>query len=127
MLNPSCRRPFETNLRPFTLTEILDPDLLNKILVSPRIRAQQTFELLFAPEAGNPKINDIRSTYEGVREWTYGNFEGALVDDVNKERRAVGQPDWDIVSHPQVSVRAFFMVQRNSRMLKHFLAVDARL
>lgn len=79
-------------------TEILDPDLLSKILVSPRTRAQKTCELLFAPEAGNPKIAQVKSTYEGVREWTYGDFEGALVSNVNKERRAAGRPDWDIVS-----------------------------
>lgn len=71
------------------------------------MRAQKTFELLFAPEASNAKINEIRSTYEGVREWTYGNFEGALVDNVNKKRRAAGQPDWDIVSRPQIIHSAF--------------------
>lgn len=105
--------------------EILDPDLLSKILVSPRTRAQKTCELLFAPEAGNPKIAEIKSTYEGVREWTYGDFEGALVANVNKERRAAGKPDWDIVSRDCCVHRR----ATSNALLTHDVSysVDARL
>lgn len=32
-----------------------------------------------------------------MREWTYGAYEGALAADVNRERAAKGEPEWDIV------------------------------
>jgi hypothetical protein len=43
-------------------------------MVSPRMRAQRTFELLFAgvPAADRPKMQ----IDERVREWTYGDYEG---------------------------------------------------
>jgi broad specificity phosphatase PhoE len=43
-------------------------------MVSPRTRAQRTFELLFAgvPTADRPKMQ----IDERVREWTYGDYEG---------------------------------------------------
>ena len=77
--------------------EILDPKTLSHVLVSPRTRAQHTYDLLFAglPESERPanKVIDER-----VREWTYGNFEGVLAKDVNAERAARGEKKWDIVS-----------------------------
>ncbi|KAK9899415.1 phosphoglycerate mutase-like protein [Cystobasidium minutum MCA 4210] len=113
---------------------ILDPDLITKILVSPRTRAQKTFELLFAPEAGNPKISEMKTTYEGVREWTYGDFEGALVGNVNKERRAAGRPDWDIwtqgceggESVQQMSDRVDEVVQYVRKMHNEWLSAEER-
>lgn len=78
-------------------SEILDPSKLSHVLVSPRSRAQKTYELLFAnvPADQQPK-NKV--TDERVREWTYGDQEGALAKDVNAERAARGESKWDIVS-----------------------------
>ena len=77
--------------------DILDPAQLSHVLVSPRSRAQKTYELLFGdvPADQQPK-NKV--TDERVREWTYGDFEGALAKDVNAERAAKGEKKWDIVS-----------------------------
>lgn len=77
--------------------EILDPKVISHVLISPRTRAQKTYELLFA---GLSKENHPQNvvTDERVREWTYGAYEGALAKDVNAERAKNGQPKWDIVS-----------------------------
>ena len=82
--------------------EILDPRPLSHVLVSPRTRAQHTYELLFSgvPESQRPSNKVID---ERVREWTYGDFEGALAKDVNAERALRGEKKWDIVGDNAVA------------------------
>lgn len=95
---PRCAFTADSHIR----AEILDPRTLSHVLVSPRTRAQHTYDLLFAgvPESQRPsnKVTDER-----VREWTYGDFEGALAKDVNAERASRGEKKWDIVGDNAVA------------------------
>ncbi|KAF8445813.1 histidine phosphatase superfamily [Boletus edulis BED1] len=65
----------------------LDPRNLVIAFISPRIRAQKTFDLLFGHL---PSIPDHVIT-DQVREWDYGDYEGLL-----KEEILAKQPDWNI-------------------------------
>ncbi|POW03417.1 hypothetical protein PSTT_11108 [Puccinia striiformis] len=58
--------------------KILDPQLLTKILISPRQRAKRTFELLFGESLPAFEIE------ENVREWTYGDYEGGVLLESNQ-------------------------------------------
>jgi probable phosphoglycerate mutase len=61
---------------------ILDPAHIKKAFVSPRARAQKTFQLLFEScPTGVPEY----SLEEGVREWEYGVAEGKVTKDIKKE------------------------------------------
>ncbi|KAL7010018.1 hypothetical protein EMMF5_000037 [Cystobasidiomycetes sp. EMM_F5] len=73
--------------------KLLDPAHIAHTLVSPRTRAQKTFQLLFPSSQTRPQNV---TTDERVREWTYGAYEGALVKDVNSERKAKGEKAWNI-------------------------------
>lgn len=56
----------------------VDPAKIGLALVSPRKRAQQTFEIIFAGVDNKP----VKTTTEEVREWDYGAHVCAnLVDD----------------------------------------------
>ncbi|KAH8120212.1 phosphoglycerate mutase-like protein [Phellopilus nigrolimitatus] len=52
--------------------KLLDPTTICHSLVSPRIRARRTFELLFSEQ---PQLPSHEFT-EKVREWDYGDYEG---------------------------------------------------
>ncbi|GAA5822217.1 hypothetical protein JCM10212_002494 [Sporobolomyces blumeae] len=68
---------------------VLDPTHLKHAFVSPRQRAQKTFQLLFEGSAtGVPE----HSLEEQVREWEYGVCEGKKTHEIRNE---VGS-DWDI-------------------------------
>ncbi|KZT41838.1 phosphoglycerate mutase-like protein [Sistotremastrum suecicum HHB10207 ss-3] len=75
---------------------LIDPTLLSGVMISPRIRARKTFELLFASSEIKPELH----IDERVREWTYGDYEGLLVHEVAEIRRKKGLPSgengWDI-------------------------------
>jgi probable phosphoglycerate mutase len=56
----------------------VDPAKIGLGLVSPRKRAQQTFDIIFAGVDNKP----AKTTTEEVREWDYGtNVRASLVDD----------------------------------------------
>jgi broad specificity phosphatase PhoE len=59
---------------PFPFPDLIDPQLLATVMVSPRTRAKRTFELLFQSldDADKPTLR----VDERVREWTYGAYEG---------------------------------------------------
>lgn len=77
-------------------TELIDPTLLASIHVSPRTRAQRTFELLFASTDEKPPLRIDKN----VREWTYGDYEGFYKHEAVASREAKGLPSgeggWDI-------------------------------
>jgi broad specificity phosphatase PhoE len=64
----------------------IDPERLAHIIVSPRIRAQQTYKILLPtkPEQATEK------TDERVREWTYGGYEGKTPKEIKEMRIAEG-------------------------------------
>ncbi|KAG8898888.1 hypothetical protein FRC01_010732, partial [Tulasnella sp. 417] len=66
---------------------LLDPENLSRIWVSPRQRARQTFELLFANLDELPP----HEICEDVREWDHGDYEGLLYEEI----KAKG-PGWSI-------------------------------
>lgn len=55
--------------------KILDPAHIQHVFVSPRQRAQKTYDLLFQDVDKKPSC----SVEEDVREWDYGVCEGALL------------------------------------------------
>lgn len=70
--------------------------MLTTVLVSPRIRAQRTLELLFASLEHKPTFQ----TDQRVREWTYGNYEGLYIHEIVDLRKKQGltheEGGWDI-------------------------------
>ncbi|KAG0152465.1 hypothetical protein CROQUDRAFT_35398 [Cronartium quercuum f. sp. fusiforme G11] len=76
--------------------KILDPRLISSTFVSPRTRAQRTFELLFPSEDSRPRAEVV----EDIREWTYGDYEGLWKHEVVKIRAEKGlksgKGGWDI-------------------------------
>ncbi|RKF53281.1 Sedoheptulose 1,7-bisphosphatase [Erysiphe neolycopersici] len=68
------------------LGKIIDPSRLVKIFVSPRIRAQQTHQLLFP----STETAHLRETSENIREWEYGKYEGLLTAEIKSLRKKRG-------------------------------------
>lgn len=54
--------------------KVLDPAHIQHVFVSPRSRAQKTFQLLFEEQGEKAPSFSLE---EGVREWDYGVCEGA--------------------------------------------------
>ncbi|KAI5477764.1 phosphoglycerate mutase [Pseudohyphozyma bogoriensis] len=67
--------------------KLLDPKHIQKAFISPRQRAQTTFQLLFAGSELPPW-----ETEEGVQEWDYGKYEGKTAATIRKEF----DPKWQI-------------------------------
>jgi broad specificity phosphatase PhoE len=62
---------------------------LEKIYISPRKRAQQTFDLLF--NSGGLKIGDEKVVLEDdITEWDHGMYEGWLGNEIRASRRERG-------------------------------------
>ncbi|EJU02843.1 phosphoglycerate mutase-like protein [Dacryopinax primogenitus] len=76
--------------------KLLDPSLISTTLVSPRLRAQRTFALLFSSSPSKPSA----TTDQRVREWTYGDYEGfyAWQAAASRAERGIpsGEDGWDI-------------------------------
>src|SRR4051794_2345124 len=76
--------------------------------VSPRRRAQRTFELLGIgcreklPWTNGEYINsEVRTearieVTEDIREWDYGDYEGKTSAQIGEEREVKGEGSWDI-------------------------------
>lgn len=60
-------------------SELLDPKKLTHVIISPRLRAQRTAELLFASVSDEQKEKMNWQTTEEVGEWQYGQYEGLHV------------------------------------------------
>jgi probable phosphoglycerate mutase len=77
---------------------ILDPSKIANVLVSPRVRARRTFELLF----DGPSRKDLEKKTEiteHIREWEYGAYEGLLTAAIRagrKERGLDTERPWNI-------------------------------
>lgn len=77
--------------------KLLDPARLGRIFVSPRTRAQKTFEILFENVTGQPST----TTTEDVAEWNYGDYEGLTAQeiiDLRKSRNLDLIKPWNIWS-----------------------------
>ena len=80
--------------------KLLDPRKFAHVFVSPRQRAQRTFDLLLGvsvrkdlAERGNV------TTTEDIAEWGYGDYEGVHPNDIRARRKERGLDQdrpWDI-------------------------------
>lgn len=78
-------------------SKFINPDHLTYIFVSPRLRAQQTLQLVLKslPQEVQAKIKII--TDNDVREWDYGDYEGLLTKQIKQLRSDRGldrDRDW---------------------------------
>lgn len=75
--------------------KLIDPRKLARVYVSPRARAQRTYELLFP--AASSSVSP--TTTEALAEWDYGAYEGLLTKEIRAARAAKGldaERPWDI-------------------------------
>lgn len=80
--------------------KLIDPTKLAQVFVSPRKRAQATFDLLF-DGAGKDALeqNGKISITEEIAEWDYGKYEGLLTKEIRARRKEQGldkEVPWDI-------------------------------
>ena len=75
--------------------QMIKPENLTRIFVSPRQRAQQTLQLLL--EDVDPEFKDKIPVEidEDVREWDYGDYEGITSAEINELRKKKGLDDKD--------------------------------
>ncbi|KAI4146206.1 MAG: hypothetical protein LQ341_002153 [Variospora aurantia] len=77
--------------------KLIDPAKLGQVLVSPRNRAQQTFDLLFAEaQAKALTVDNKVKTANELAEWNYGAYEGLLTSEILARRRDQGLDQWNI-------------------------------
>ncbi|KAF2029523.1 phosphoglycerate mutase [Setomelanomma holmii] len=81
--------------------KLIDPARVVKVFVSPRKRAQQTFNLLF--ESSGLSLGDEKvELKEDVAEWDHGMYEGWLGSEIRQSRKkrgivgAHGEEEWSI-------------------------------
>ncbi|MCJ1339108.1 hypothetical protein MMC09_004397 [Bachmanniomyces sp. S44760] len=82
--------------------KLVDLASLATIYVSPRVRAQQTFAILFEAymnTSGPLQSPDKTVTTESLAEWGYGDYEGLLTKQIRELRRSRGldqEREWNI-------------------------------
>lgn len=77
--------------------KLIDPSRVAHVYVSPRERAQATFNLLFSESLAS--INGRVSTTDRLAEWDYGEYEGMVTSQIRalrKEHGLDGERPWDI-------------------------------
>lgn len=78
--------------------KIVDPSRLAHLFISPRTRAQRTFEILF-DGAQQKDLSGKTETTEDIREWEYGAYEGLLTAQIRSARKDKGldqEKPWNI-------------------------------
>jgi broad specificity phosphatase PhoE len=78
--------------------KLIDPSKLTKVFISPRTRAQRTYDLLF-DDAARAALKEKVEITEDIREWEYGAYEGVTPTDIRKQRKEKGldtERPWDI-------------------------------
>jgi broad specificity phosphatase PhoE len=78
--------------------KLIDPSRLSRIFISPRTRAQRTYELLF-DSMSQKHLEGKSETTEDIREWEYGAYEGLLTAQIRaarKERGLDAERAWNI-------------------------------
>ncbi|KAI9688015.1 MAG: hypothetical protein M1820_010322 [Bogoriella megaspora] len=79
--------------------KLIDPSQLAHIFISPRQRAQSTFNLLFNEAAKSLNKSGRVSITEEIGEWGYGDYEGLLTHEIKAKRKERGldkDREWDI-------------------------------
>ena len=81
--------------------KLVDLEKVARVFVSPRARAQRTWEI-WVEEGGGVGVgggSDCVEVTEQIAEWDYGDYEGMLkkeIRDLRKERELDGEREWDI-------------------------------
>ena len=79
--------------------KLIDPSHVAQAWVSPRRRAQHTFDLLFGQDDRTSAIAGKVELTEDIAEWGYGDYEGLMVQDIRAQRKRKGldgKREWDI-------------------------------
>lgn len=80
--------------------KLIDPTKLARVFVSPRKRAQTTFDLLFRDKHDRCVMNNMKiTTTEELAEWDYGAYEGFDTRAIHGRRQEQGldlHRPWDI-------------------------------
>lgn len=80
--------------------KLIDPLKLAHAFVSPRKRAQTTFDLLFDGFGREALLKDEKvTTTEALAEWDYGRYEGLFTREIRARRKDQGldqERPWDI-------------------------------
>lgn len=80
--------------------KLIDPSKLTRVFVSPRKRAQTTFNLLVPNDIEDRLASEKKVTTTGdLAEWDYGEYEGLLTKEIRERRRVHGldtERPWDI-------------------------------
>ena len=71
-------------------SKLIDPRKIARIWVSPRKRAQDTFQMVFREQIGDPGFTDKVITTDDIREWDYGDYEGLKIGEIRELRRMKG-------------------------------------
>lgn len=77
--------------------KLIDPTKLQKVFVSPRRRAQRTWEIYDHTSPGY--VGTEVETTERIAEWGYGDYEGLFNTEIKELRRGRGhdkEREWDI-------------------------------
>lgn len=83
----------------FGAGNLIDPSKLARVYVSPRKRAQTTFDILFDGDAAFQRDQERVTTTPKLAEWDYGLYEGMVTKDIRAMRKARGldtEREWDI-------------------------------
>lgn len=71
--------------------KLIDPSKLAYIFISPRKRAQTTFNLLVPDDVKDRLAGEQKVTTTGdLAEWDYGEYEGLLTKEIRERRREHG-------------------------------------
>ncbi len=77
----------------------MDPEKLARVFVSPRLRAQQTFNLMFGDNCMDEKLlaSGRVVTTNDLAEWDYGDYEGLKTKEILelREERGLEGKEWD--------------------------------
>ncbi|KAL4878086.1 histidine phosphatase superfamily [Aspergillus karnatakaensis] len=80
--------------------KLVDPARIEKVWVSPRKRAQQTFHILFGATGSDDGIDAAKvELTEDIAEWNYGEYDGLITKEIRalrKERGLDTTKEWDI-------------------------------
>ncbi|ODQ67257.1 putative phosphoglycerate mutase [Nadsonia fulvescens var. elongata DSM 6958] len=77
--------------------KLIKPTSVTHVFISPRERAQKTFELMFEDVDRDVVAKIPTTTTEDIREWTYGDYEGMHTKDIRALRKSRGldqERDW---------------------------------
>lgn len=69
---------------------LLAPQMLCKVYVSPRRRAQETFKLIMESVPARDKSHIQIIQCNDIREWDYGDYEGLTTSEINELRKSRG-------------------------------------